>query len=104
MLHVLAHCVRTKRCTVNLFRTKTIEQSIADTEEPEHQLRKQLGARQRTVVGVGGLVGTGIVALTGEAAAPKAAPAVALSFVFAGIACARAALCYAEFASTVPVA
>ena len=89
---------------MNLFRTKTIEQSIADTEEPEHQLRKQLGAVQLTVFGVGVVIGTGIFVLTGEAAGEKAGPAVALSFVFAGIACALAALCYAEFASTVPVA
>jgi APA family basic amino acid/polyamine antiporter len=87
-----------------LFRTKTIEQSIADTEEPEHQLRKQLGAVQLTVFGVGVVIGTGIFVLTGEAAGAKAGPAVALSFVFAGVACALAALCYAEFASTVPVA
>jgi APA family basic amino acid/polyamine antiporter len=89
---------------MNLFRTKTIEQSIADTEESEHQLRKQLGALQLTVFGVGVVIGTGIFVLTGEAAGVKAGPAVALSFVFAGIACALAALCYAEFASTVPVA
>ena len=89
---------------MNLFRTKTIEQSIADTEESEHQLRKQLGALQLTVFGVGVIIGTGIFVLTGEAAGAKAGPAVALSFVFSGIACALAALCYAEFASTVPVA
>jgi basic amino acid/polyamine antiporter, APA family len=89
---------------MNLFRTKTIEQSIADTEESEHQLRKQLGAVQLTVFGVGVIIGTGIFVLTGEAAGAKAGPAIALSFVFSGIACALAALCYAEFASTVPVA
>ena len=89
---------------MNLLRTKTIEQSIADTEEGEHQLRKQLGPVQLTVFGVGVIIGTGIFVLTGEAAGEKAGPAVALSFVFSGIACALAALCYAEFASTVPVA
>jgi basic amino acid/polyamine antiporter, APA family len=89
---------------MNLLRTKTIEQSIADTEEPEHQLRKELGPIQLTVFGVGVIIGTGIFVLTGEAAGEKAGPAVALSFVFSGIACALAALCYAEFASTVPVA
>ena len=75
----------------NLFRTKTIEQSIADTEEGDHQLRKQLGPLQLTVFGVGVVIGTGIFVLTGEAAGEKAGPAVALSFVFAGIACALAA-------------
>ena len=89
---------------MNLWRTKSIEQSIRDTEEPEHQLRKELGPIQLTVFGVGVIIGTGIFVLTGEAAGTKAGPAVALSFVFSGIACALAALCYAEFASTVPVA
>jgi len=89
---------------VNLTRTKTVEQSIADTEESEHQLRKELGPLQLAVFGVGVIIGTGIFVLTGEAAGEKAGPAIALSFVFSGIACALAALCYAEFASTVPVA
>src|SRR5665648_31976 len=88
----------------NLFRTKTIEQSIRDTEEPTHQLRKQLSALDLTVFGVGVIIGTGIFVLTGKAAGVQAGPAVALSFIFAAIACGLAALCYAEFASTVPVA
>jgi len=89
---------------MNLWRTKTIEQSIRDTEEPDHQLRKQLGALDLTVFGVGVVIGTGIFVLTGKAAGVQAGPAIALSFVFAAMACALAALCYAEFASTVPVA
>ncbi|GLP82378.1 amino acid permease [Mycobacterium antarcticum] len=89
---------------MNLTRTKSVEQSIADTEESEHQLRKELGPVQLVVFGVGVILGTGIFVLTGEAAGEKAGPAIALSFVFSGIACALAALCYAEFASTVPVA
>jgi APA family basic amino acid/polyamine antiporter len=89
---------------MNLWRTKTIEQSIADTEEPTHQLRKRLGPIDLTVFGVGVVIGTGIFVLTGKAAGVQAGPAIALSFVFTGIACALAALSYAEFASTVPVA
>jgi APA family basic amino acid/polyamine antiporter len=89
---------------MNLTRTKSVEQSIADTDEHEHRLRKELGPLQLTVFGVGVILGTGIFVLTGEAAGEKAGPAIALSFVFSGIACALAALCYAEFASTVPVA
>src|SRR4051795_2795586 len=89
---------------MNLWRTKSIEQSIADTEEPAHQLRKGLGPLELVVFGVGVIVGTGIFVLTGVAARTQAGPAIALSFVFAGIACGLAALCYAEFASTVPVA
>ncbi|QNE79082.1 amino acid permease [Streptomyces finlayi] len=87
-----------------MFRTKTVEQSIKDTEEPEHRLRKSLSAVDLTVFGVGVIIGTGIFVLTGKVAKETAGPATALAFVAAGIVCALAALCYAEFASTVPVA
>ncbi len=87
-----------------MFRTKTVEQSIQDTEEPEHALKKSLSALDLTVFGVGVVIGTGIFVLTGKIAKEQAGPAVALSFVVAGVVCALAALCYAEFASTVPVA
>ncbi|MET9145274.1 MULTISPECIES: amino acid permease [unclassified Streptomyces] len=90
--------------TDSLFRTKNIEQSIQDTEDPEHALRKSLSALDLTVFGVGVIIGTGIFVLTGTAARNTAGPAVSLSFVVAGVVCALAALCYAEFASTVPVA
>src|SRR4051812_29491881 len=89
---------------MNLTRTKPVEQSIQDTEEPAHQLRRELSALDLTVFGIGVIIGTGIFVLTGEAAGVQAGPAVALSFVVAGIVCGLAALCYAEFASTVPVA
>jgi len=87
-----------------LFRTKKVEQSILDTEEPEHALRKSLSALDLTVFGVGVIIGTGIFVLTGTVAKNNAGPAVALAFVVAGVVCALAAICYAEFASTVPVA
>ncbi|MGW4055725.1 amino acid permease [Streptomyces sp. NPDC004779] len=87
-----------------MFRTKSVEQSIRDTEEPEHALRKSLSAWDLTVFGVGVIIGTGIFVLTGKVAKENAGPATALAFVAAGIVCALAALCYAEFASTVPVA
>jgi basic amino acid/polyamine antiporter, APA family len=89
---------------MSLLRTKPVERSIADTEDPEHRLRRDLTATDLVVFGVGVIVGTGIFVLTGQVAREYAGPGVALSFVFAGIACALAALCYAEFASTVPVA
>ncbi|MGZ5417602.1 MAG: amino acid permease [Nocardioides sp.] len=89
---------------MNVFRTKSVEQSIADTDEPDHQLKKNLGALDLVVFGVGVIIGAGIFVLTGTVAASNSGPAIALSFVIAGIACALAALCYAEFASTVPVA
>ncbi|MGW1892810.1 amino acid permease [Streptomyces sp. NPDC002004] len=88
----------------DLFRTKTVEQSIEDTTEPEHALKKSLSAWDLTVFGVGVIIGTGIFVLTGKVAKETAGPATALAFVVAGIVCALAALCYAEFASTVPVA
>src|SRR3954453_2613693 len=89
---------------MSLLRTKSVEQSIADTDEPAHRLKRELGALDLTVFGVGVIIGTGIFVLTGEAAGTLAGPAIALSFVVSGVACGLAALCYAEFASTVPVA
>jgi APA family basic amino acid/polyamine antiporter len=89
---------------MGIMRTKSIEQSIRDTEEPEFELRKALGPVDLIVFGIGVIIGTGIFVLTGVAAQNFAGPAISLSFVFSGIACALAALCYAEFASTVPVA
>ncbi|MEU5979365.1 amino acid permease [Streptomyces sp. NPDC047315] len=86
------------------FRTKTVEQSIRDTEEPEHALKKSLSALDLTVFGVGVIIGTGIFVLTGAVAKENAGPATAIAFVVAGVVCGLAALCYAEFASTVPVA
>jgi APA family basic amino acid/polyamine antiporter len=89
---------------VSIFRTKPIEQSIEETDEPEHRLRKDLTALDLTAFGVGVIVGTGIFVLTGQQAAINAGPAIVISFVLAGVVCALAAMCYAEFASTVPVA
>ncbi|MFC4784811.1 amino acid permease [Nocardioides sp. MAHUQ-72] len=89
---------------MDVFRTKNVERSIAETDEPEHRLKKSLGALDLTVFGVGVIIGAGIFVLTGTVAASNAGPAVAISFAIAGLACAFAALCYAEFASTVPVA
>ncbi|WP_376766261.1 amino acid permease [Actinomadura litoris] len=89
---------------MNLLRTKSVEQSIRDTESPEHQLNRSLSALDLVVFGVGIIIGTGIFVLTGQVARDKAGPAVAISFVLAAIVCGLAALCYAEFASTIPVA
>ncbi len=89
---------------MSLFRTKTIEETLATAEESEHRLKRSLSAFDLTVIGVGVIIGTGIFVLTGQAAATKAGPAIAISFVLSGIACALAAMCYAEFASTIPVA
>jgi APA family basic amino acid/polyamine antiporter len=77
---------------------------MQDTDEPGHKLRRELGPLDLVVFGVGVIIGTGIFVLTGKAAGTLAGPAIALSFVAAAVACGLAALCYAEFASTVPVA
>ncbi|MFI6428874.1 amino acid permease [Rhodococcus oryzae] len=87
-----------------IFRTKSVEQSIADTDEPDSKLRKDLTAWDLTVFGVAVVVGAGIFTLTARTAGNVAGPSVSLAFVLAAIACGLAALCYAEFASTVPVA
>jgi APA family basic amino acid/polyamine antiporter len=89
---------------VNLLRTKSVEQSIAETDEPEHRLKKELGVLDLIVFGVGVIIGAGIFVVTGTVARTNAGPAITVSFAIAGLACALAALCYAEFASTVPVA
>ena len=89
---------------MSLFRVKSVERSIEETDEPEHRLKKELTAWDLTFFGVGVIIGTGIFVLTGQQAATNAGPAIVISFVLAAIACGLAALCYAEFASTVPVA
>jgi basic amino acid/polyamine antiporter, APA family len=89
---------------LSVLRTKSIERSILDTDEPGHKLKRELSALDLTVFGVGVIVGTGIFVLTGQQAARNAGPAIVISFLLAAVVCALAALCYAEFASTVPVA
>jgi APA family basic amino acid/polyamine antiporter len=73
-------------------------------EQGEHTLKRSLGAVNLVTLGIGAVIGAGIFVLTGQAAALYAGPAVALSFVLAGITCAFAGLCYAEFASIIPIA
>src|SRR5690348_15999588 len=87
----------------NLFRKKPLALLLKEMGG-EGRLRRVLGPLQLTSLGVGATIGTGIFVLTGVAANSKAGPALMLSFIVAGIACVFAALCYAEFASMVPVA
>src|SRR5262245_39639146 len=86
-----------------LFRTKSLE-VLLEEMKGEQRLRRVLGPVALTSLGVGAIIGTGIFVLTGVAAHDKAGPALTLSFVVAGLACVFAGLCYAEFASMVPVA
>lgn len=92
----------------DLFRTKTLDRLIAEAEEPGHRLKRALGPVDVTSLGIGAIIGAGIFATIGTAAAgdptrPGAGPALVLSFVITGIACAFSALCYAEFAAMIPV-
>lgn len=86
---------------MNLFRTKSIDKMLAETQRAA--LHKTLGPLDLTFLGIGAIVGTGIFVLTGTGAM-MAGPALSLSFVIAAVACALAALCYAEFSSSIPVA
>jgi basic amino acid/polyamine antiporter, APA family len=88
----------------NRWRTKSIEQSIADTDEPDTLLRKELTWWDLMVFGVAVVIGAGIFTVTASTAGDITGPAIWISFVIAAVTCALAALCYAEFASTLPVA
>jgi basic amino acid/polyamine antiporter, APA family len=117
-----------------LFRTKSIDKLIADSDQPEMRLSRTLGPWSLTALGIGSVIGTGIFILTGTAAAgqtltvpsifnapvldlllhgpnaistlgrPGAGPGIALSFLIVAIVCALAGLCYAELASMIPIA
>src|SRR5436190_7479394 len=86
-----------------LFARKPVK-LLLEEMEGENRLRRVLGPVQLSSLGIGAIIGTGIFVLTGIAAHDKTGPALMLSFVVAGLACIFAALCYAEFASMVPVA
>src|ERR1700738_4323111 len=86
-----------------LWATKSLE-TLHKEMLGENRLRRVLGPIGLTSLGIGAIIGAGIFVTTGEAAATKGGPAVMLSFVVAGLGCALAALCYAEFASMAPVA
>jgi basic amino acid/polyamine antiporter, APA family len=87
---------------MSLFRTKNLDHMVAQSRVAGG-LQKVLGPADLVLMGIGAIVGTGIFVLTGTGAL-TAGPALTLSFVIAALACGMAALCYAEFASTVPVA
>jgi basic amino acid/polyamine antiporter, APA family len=87
----------------NLFVRKSLAQLHREIEG-DNRLHRALGPVQLTSLGIGCVIGAGIFVVTGQAAHDKAGPAIMLSFVVAGLACVFAALCYAEFASMVPVA
>lgn len=91
------------------FRTKPIDQILADADHPTHRLKKTLTAWDLTCLGIGAIIGTGIfvligTAIVGDAHRPGAGPGIVLSFVLSGLTCALAALCYAEMSAMIPVA
>lgn len=85
------------------LKTKTIEQAMADSDEPGRQLKRTLGVFDLMILGVAVAVGAGIFSVGARAAGSFAGPAVIFSFVLAALTCAMATMCYAEFASSVPV-
>lgn len=89
---------------MSLFATKSIDLIIAEAQETgEHTLKKALNSLDLTMLGIGAIIGTGIFVLTGQAAGKHAGPAVVISMILAGIVSAFAALCYSEFAASVPI-
>ncbi len=90
------------------LRTKSLDHILSESEAPQHQLKRSLGSFDVVMLGIGAIVGAGIFATVGTAAAgdptrPGAGPALIVSFAFTAIACGFAALCYAEFAAMVPI-
>src|ERR1700692_4401106 len=89
----------------NLLAKKPLEQLMCEAQETgENSLRRALGPLNLVTLGIGAIIGAGIFVITGQAAAQFAGPAIVISFVLAGVACAFAGLCYAEFASMIPIA
>jgi len=89
----------------NLLARKPLEQLMSEAQETgEHSLRRALGPLNLVTLGIGAIIGAGIFVITGQAAAQFAGPAIVISFVLAGTACAFAGLCYSEFASMIPIA
>ena len=103
----------------SLFRTKSVDKLLAEarlgevgsqaadvvaTATGEHQLKRTLGASSLVMLGIGGIIGAGIFVRTAAAIAERSGPSVTIAFIVAGIGCAFAGLCYAEFASMIPIA
>ncbi len=96
-------CCSAPSTCMQWLKTKTIEQALADSDEPGRQLERSLGVFDLMILGVAVAVGAGIFSVGARAAGSFAGPAVIFSFILAAAACAVATMCYAEFASSVPV-
>lgn len=89
---------------MGLFIRKPLNLLLAEASETEKGLKKTLSARSLVALGIGAIIGAGLFSITGGAAAANAGPAITLSFIVAAVGCAFAGLCYAEFASMIPIA
>ena len=89
---------------MSLFAKKPMNVLMAEADDSEKGLKKTLGAGSLVALGIGAIIGAGLFSITGLAAANNAGPAITISFIVAALGCAFAGLCYAEFASMIPVA
>ncbi|HRD42696.1 MAG TPA: amino acid permease, partial [Ferruginibacter sp.] len=90
---------------MSLFVKKPLDILLNEADESgEHTLKRSLGSWGLIALGIGAIIGAGLFSITGMAAANHAGPAITISFIVAGLGCAFAGLCYAEFASMIPVA
>lgn len=89
---------------MSIWKTKPLSQLLDESSESEKGLKRSLSAGALVALGIGAIIGAGLFSLTGIAAADHAGPAVTFSFILAAVGCAFAGLCYAEFASMIPVA
>src|SRR6476661_6774433 len=89
---------------MSLFIKKPLKVLLAEASDSDKGLKKTLGPWSLVALGIGAVIGAGLFSITGGAAANNAGPAITISFIVAGIGCAFAGLCYAEFASMIPIA
>ena len=87
-----------------LFIRKPMKDLISQADHEGHTLKRTLGPTNLILLGIGAIIGAGLFSITGGAAAANAGPAITISFIVAGLGCAFAGLCYAEFSSMIPVA
>src|SRR6201997_3227033 len=92
------------RKPIALLRAEAGTSGFGKQAKGETQLRRTLSLVSLVALGIGAIIGAGIFVLTGHAAAQHAGPAIVLSFILSGVACAFAGLCYAEMASMIPIA
>src|ERR1043165_6649087 len=89
----------------NLFKTKPLAKLMHEAQEVgEHSLKRSLGPMNLIALGIGGIIGAGLFVRTAAAIAERSGPSVGIAFMVAGVGCAFAGLCYAEFASMIPIA